>query len=286
MKTRVAVLLTCHNRKNKTLSCLETLHLAAIHIEIDFQVYLVDDGCTDGTVESVSNTFPSVKIIQGNGKLYWAGGMRLAWNTALKEQNYDAFILLNDDVKLHAEFIENFITCDEYSRTTYGSAGVYSAATEDPVDQKITYGGSKILGHRFRVKSKPVVPENSPQLIDIANANILWVDQCVVKAIGILDCRFTHGIADYDFALRARKSGFPVLLANKAGGLCINDHGKNFLSHYETLARRIRYLKSPTGLAYSDYLFYVRRHFPSTLPYAFSMLWLKTLAPRLWDIFK
>lgn len=286
MKTRVAVLLTCHNRKSKTLSCLETLYRAAIPIEMEFQVYLVDDGCTDGTVESVSNTFPSVKIIQGNGNLYWAGGMRLAWNTALKEQNYDAFILLNDDVKLHANFIENFISCDEYSRTTYGSAGVYSAATEDPVNQKITYGGSKILSHRLRVKSKPIVPANSPQLIDIANANILWVDLRVVKAIGILDSRFTHGNADYDFALRARKSKFPVLLASKAGGLCINDHGKNFLSHNETLARRIRYLKSPTGLAYSDYLFFVRRHFPSTLPYAFSMLWLKTLAPRLWDTFK
>lgn len=253
---------------------------------MDFQVYLVDDGCTDGTAESVSTDYPSIRIIQGNGNLYWAGGMRLAWSTALKEHNYDAFILLNDDVKLYTNFIENFISCDKYSRATYGSAGVYSAATEDPLHKKLTYGGRKILSHRFRVRSKTIIPTDPPQLIDIANANILWVDHCVVKAIGILDKRYKHGIADYDFSLRARKSGFPVLLAQKAGGQCINDHGENFLSHNETLARRISYLKSPTGLAYSDYLHYVRKHFPTTLPYAFFMLWLKTIAPGFWRHFK
>ena len=42
--------------------------------------------------------YPNVNLIQGNGKLFWAGGMRLGWRTALKSKEYDAFLLLNDDV--------------------------------------------------------------------------------------------------------------------------------------------------------------------------------------------
>lgn len=239
----------------------------------------------DGTGESVALYFPSINIIQGNGNLFWAGGMRLAWETAIKTKDYDAFILLNDDVELKPEFIELFINTNLYALDTFRSSGVYSAATADKENNKITYGGNIITKKGIRIKSKRLTPAEEPQEIDVVNANILWVDASVVKKIGILSDRYTHGIADYDYGLRAKKSGFPVLLTNGIGGYCKNDHGKNWKSE-SNLKNRIKYLKSPTGLAYKEYLYYVRQHFPLSLPYAFSMLWLKTFFPQLWKHFK
>lgn len=52
----IAVIITCHNRKEKTLHCLTNLFEAKKaygHNEVRLAVFLTDDGCTDGTAEAV-----------------------------------------------------------------------------------------------------------------------------------------------------------------------------------------------------------------------------------------
>ena len=46
----IAVLITCYNRKDKTLLCLESLFKQqGLGIDFSLAVFLVDDGSTDGT---------------------------------------------------------------------------------------------------------------------------------------------------------------------------------------------------------------------------------------------
>ena len=106
---KIAALITCFNRKDKTLSCLTSLYHALdtynekSEDKIELSVYLTDDGCTDGTADAVRNNFADKKItiLQGDGNLYWAGGMRFAWKEALKKHSeWDFYLLLNDDVDL------------------------------------------------------------------------------------------------------------------------------------------------------------------------------------------
>ena len=98
---RVAILLTCFNRKQQTLSCLENAYSSLeILNRYEFDFYLVDDGSTDGTFEAVSKSYPEVNIITGNGDLYWNRGMRLAWEQASLNKKYDFYIWLNDDLEL------------------------------------------------------------------------------------------------------------------------------------------------------------------------------------------
>lgn len=79
----IAVLLTCHNRREKTLSCLQSLFGATMPEGYKTEVFLVDDGSTDGTGEAVEKCFPQVTVIQGDGNLYWNKGMNLAWKNAV-----------------------------------------------------------------------------------------------------------------------------------------------------------------------------------------------------------
>ena len=85
---KIAILMTCHNRRETTLRCLESLALekrvGVGQWKID--VFLVDDGSTDGTDEAVKATFPKVNVIRGTGNLYWAKGMELAWKTCLQHE--------------------------------------------------------------------------------------------------------------------------------------------------------------------------------------------------------
>jgi len=50
---RIAILFTCHNRRVKTLSCLNSIEKQAAQGWGKPDIYLVDDGSTDGTAEAV-----------------------------------------------------------------------------------------------------------------------------------------------------------------------------------------------------------------------------------------
>lgn len=281
----VAVLLTCHNRKAKTIACLESLYQADIPPAYHIDVYLTDDGSTDGTSEAVRKRFPGIHIIKGDGNLFWAGGMRLAWKTAIEGKSFDSFLLLNDDVILYRNFMLNLLETDSYSLTETGKSGIYSGATTDDITNEVTYGGSVIKQNHFLLTMQKLNPGQYPQRCDLVNANVLWVSGEVVKRIGIFDERYTHGIADYDYSMRAKKKNIPLWLASGVCGVCNHDHGKNWKTGV-SLKERILWLKSPKGLAYSEYLFYVKRHFPLYFPYSFIMIWMKILFPFIWERFK
>ena len=283
---KIAILITSHNRKNKTLNCLSSLFNAELPSDYTFDVFLVDDGSTDATSETIKDKFPEVNIIQGSGSLYWAGGMRLAWETAIRRNQFDIFLLINDDVVLKKDYLINLIKTDQFTLRTKGKRGIYSGSTIDRKTKKTTYSGSKILHNGFKLQTVKILPTKEPQECDMTNANILWVSREVVDKIGILDKKFIHGIADYDYSLSAKKNGFPVYVAIGIGGYCTNEHGVNWKTHQSTLKERITYLMSPTGLQYKEYLYFIRRHFPLSLPYEFTMLWLKTLFPIIWIILK
>ena len=65
----IAVLLTVFNRKDKTLQSLERLYKLLPLDNIQVDVYLTDDGCTDGTPKAVTEYFPQVNIIHAKGVL-------------------------------------------------------------------------------------------------------------------------------------------------------------------------------------------------------------------------
>lgn len=100
---KVAVLLTVHNRREKTLECLQNCYQQIDSMKGDgsyeFAVYLVNDGCTDGTPEAVAESYPQTHIIRGDGSLFWNQGMRAAW-TAAAADGQDFYLWLNDDTIL------------------------------------------------------------------------------------------------------------------------------------------------------------------------------------------
>lgn len=281
----IAVLITSYNRKDKTLRCLKSLfNQIGLNESFQITVFLLDDNSTDGTTQAIIENFPAVKIIHGSGSLFWAGGMRKAWTEATKTGiAFDFFLLLNDDTILYESTITNLL--HDYSMLD--KEALLTAPTTDPVLKNTSYGGSKLIRKGFS-QFTILNPNNShPQLCNLANANILLVPFSIYKKIGILSDKYTHGLADFDYSLRANKNNIPTYLATHPGGTCENDHGNNWKSAgTSTLKERVNYLYSPKGLAYHEYLYYIKIHFPKELPLAVIKLWAKTLYPYLWDRLK
>src|SRR5690606_30931651 len=193
---KLAVLLTCFNRKEKTISSLSALQVAYENSGKDWQlaIYLTDDGSTDGTSEAVSKQFPEANILKGNGSLYWAGGMRNSWEEAIKG-DYDAYLLLNDDTNVSINVFESIFITNDYCKLKYGVEGIYVGTTIDSRTKEVTYGGS-IFKNRFlgTIRRVPLNFE-SPEICELGNANIMWVSKNVVKDIEMLSKGYIHGMA-------------------------------------------------------------------------------------------
>ena len=89
--------MTSFNRQARTLACLRSLFDMEGHAAIP--VILVDDASSDGTAADVREAFPHVTVVEGSRSVYWAGGMRIAFERAW-EQAFDYLSWLNDDSSL------------------------------------------------------------------------------------------------------------------------------------------------------------------------------------------
>ena len=77
MGKEVAVLLTCYNRKAQTIACLGSLFEATIPEDLHLDIYLTDDGSTDGTGDAVKELYPRITLLKGSetcfGRRYAVG---------------------------------------------------------------------------------------------------------------------------------------------------------------------------------------------------------------------
>ncbi len=281
---KVAVLLTTFNRKQKTMACLASLLAQELPDGIHLEIFLTDDASSDGTAQAVEERFPEVHLFSGTGTLFWAGGMRNTWRKAIGH-NPDFYLLINDDTLLSPTAVASLLNNENKVDLSRAHAWISIGSTRDENSGKISYGGWKLLS-RFRWKSERIHSGQDFADCDFGNANIMLVPKAIVEKIGILADHFTHSLADYDYTLRAKKAGFGVRVAPGFLGSCVDDHGNNWKPQKSTLTERVNYLKSPKGLAYHEYLRFIKDHFPLSYPSAFCKLWVKTFFPFIWENFK
>jgi GT2 family glycosyltransferase len=241
---KVAVLLTCFNRKNKTLHCLERLFT----IEKNLTVYLVDDGCTDGTAQEIERMFPTVIVIKAEGNLFWNRGMHLAWDHAAKE-DYDFYIWLNDDVLLYDNCFEELFQCLELSERNIIVSGIIE--TEDK--RTILYGG-------FDENGRLIQATGQLNPITNLNGNVVLITKATYSLLGNLDPFFHHDLGDVEYGLRAQKMGIGVYTTR----IPVASGEKNNICRVRlngtSIKKRLKRLYSPLG-ANPSIIFYFRRKY-------------------------
>lgn len=206
---RIAVLLTCHNRKDKTLDCLEHLFEQKIPDHVSMDVILVDDGSTDGTSDAIRNAYPQVKLVQGNGELFWNRGMHRAWTEALKRE-FDGVLWLNDDTNLNPGALSVVF---DYSEKFENSiiVGTISSLSDQNV---ITYGGFHYYGKN---KKRIMDPEKGEIYCDQFNGNLVYVPASIYRKIGIIDEYYRHSFGDFEYGRRANINGFKCVITPVVG---------------------------------------------------------------------
>lgn len=258
---RIAALLTCHNRREKTIKCLGALLCDTTVPGIDVSVILVDDGCTDGTGEAVRQAFPSVDIVIGDGKLFWNGGMRRAIDRA-HTGTYDAHLWLNDDTELVSGALARMVETYRTLSAADGRPVIVVGTTQDPRSNLTTYGGCRRLTSWHPLKFKTIDPTDAPQRCDTFNGNCVLVPTAVVDVLGNLDPSFAHAMGDTDYGLRAVDAGFQCWVAPGYVGACVIDHPVKgtFRDTRLGLRQRWRHMMSPKGIPPRAWRALTRKH--------------------------
>ncbi len=271
---KIAILIACHNRKEKTLACLKVLFQSTLPDGYSLDVFLVDDGSTDGTAEAVKDKFPSIKIVLGSGELYWSRGMHLAWETAVQSMDHDYYLWLNDDTYIFQTTLSTMLSAAD---STENKAIIVAASCSATTGQ-LTYCGDDSNGNL-------IIPDNKLIKIAIFSGNCVLIPKFVYQKVGNIDPLFHHAIGDNDYALRALKKGIDSFVA------------PGFLAHCEThdtlpkwcipsvpFKERLLSLYSPLGHCHPYYFFrYELRHFGllTALKHLFAIN-LRLLIPSLW----
>lgn len=269
----IAVLLTVFNRKDKTLLCLENLYKQEIPQGYAMDVYLTNDGCTDGTPEAIIERFPEVHVIDADGNLYWNRGMYTAWEAAAKSRNYDYYLWLNDDSLLIdcalKKLLEAFAQCNDNA--------VIVAAMKSDVKGNTTYSGQK--------DNRLVEPNGTLLECDTFNGNCVLIPRSVYKKVGNLDWTFRHAIGDIDYGHRVRKAGFKNYVAPQHLGFCENNPQLPKWARTEVpIKERLKNLYSPLGYAEPiPFFVYERRNFGILIAIKhFITIHIRVLFPWLW----
>jgi GT2 family glycosyltransferase len=260
-KMRIAVLMTCFNRKRMTLETLNSLFNQKEIDDLDMTVYLVDDGSRDGTSQAVELRFPQVCLLQGDGSLFWNGGMRKAFSTALST-GFDGYLWFNDDTLLEKDALHRLIACVTDIRDSYGSA-IVVGSIRDPRTGEWTYGGVKKKGSWFRLDFIAQLPDDIRSIrCDTMNGNFTLIMAGVATRLGNLDYAFQHQLGDFDYGLRATKAGIPIFIAPGYFGYCSDNPSSGTWRDAElSFRKRWKHLMSPKGAPPKEWFLYTSRHF-------------------------
>src|SRR5437867_1819294 len=188
--SRLAVLLTCHNRKSRTLDCIRQVLVQAGEGIFRVSVILVDDGSTDGTSQAVQEQFPEVEVLRGSGNLYWSRGMRTAFACA-RSRNFDFYLLLNDDTRFYHDAISRLL--DTYHLVTRNGRGdaIIVGSTMNPSSGTLSYGGWRRISRINPADCRKVEPGDKPNRCDTMNGNCVLIPNEVAERVGNLDAEFT-----------------------------------------------------------------------------------------------
>lgn len=247
LPTRIAVVMTVFNRRNVTLTCLERLSQQSVpQAEID--VYVVDDASPDGTAQAISEKYPYVRLIHGDGELYWNGGMRRAFGAAL-EEGYDYYLWMNDDTNLDDGALSRLLATAQELHHRLRRPSIVVGSTRHPVSGHITYGGARRTSATRPLHFERVNPGEEPVPAETMNGNCVLIPDEIAQSVGNIDSAYQQKMGDFDYGLRAKAAGASIYVAPGTIGTCAPHPARRSSDKplMEELRRLVSVKELPTG---------------------------------------
>lgn len=214
-KKKVVLVAPVYNRRETTLQALRSL--AKIDkTGLDVHIIIVDDGSTDGTSEAISQSFPDVQIIKGDGNLHYAAGTNRGISAALL-RNPDYIVTMNDDAIFHEQFLRHLVKAGE--KHPHSVIGALLLSWDEP---------HRVFQVDFKwntARGGWIQPENPTGFDFSRNAfevegmagNCVLFPAEAIHQCGMMDeKKFPDGWGDIQYVVRMRKMGWRLMVEPKS----------------------------------------------------------------------
>ncbi len=213
----VVIIILNVNKKDEVLECLESVY------QLDYpnyEVVVVDNGSTDGSIDAISNTFPHAHLIRHAYNAGVAGGRNLGVNYANRNFSYDYLYFLDNDTRVDKESLSQLTRMiGKDGQIGIGTPKSYRTsqpgiiASAGGINVNLYTGSMRDIGAGEVDRAQ----YERPKLVNSCAGFAFLVKKEVLLRVGSFDNDFNpYGWEDVDFCLRARKSGFKILYVPKA----------------------------------------------------------------------
>jgi len=211
-KPKAVVIVINHNGRIWLRRCLSSVAKSDYP---NLEVYLVDNGSQDGSIEYARGSFPSVKIIAYERNL----GFPEAYNRAIDKVEADFVVLLNSDTEvLDHQWINRLV--DVATRDLKTIAVACKMVSMDDHSRLDSVGGMGIPFWRGFVDIGKEMLDRGQYDSDFEPfafcGGAALINRKMFQKIGRFDGKFFMYVEDADFSWRLRLLGYKVRLAPEA----------------------------------------------------------------------
>ncbi len=216
--TDISFIIVNFNTRGLLRNCLESVF--KIVAGISFEIFVVDNGSDDGSLEMLENEFPDINLLRNTRNL----GFAAANNQALKIMRGRYAVLLNTDTVLLDNsvinlfnFMENNPDCAMACGQLLNADGSKQNSIAKFPDIFTLMSSMPLLEYLFpgNYPSKRYKIDN-PIEIDSAIGACLIVRKQSIDEVGILDERYFFFFEETDWALQMKKAGWKVFFVPSA----------------------------------------------------------------------
>lgn len=214
---KVVIILLNWNGKEDTIECLESLK----HITYrNYELLLVDNGSTDGSVERFNELYPNIDIVINEKNLGYAEGNNVGIRTAM-DKGADYILLLNNDTVVDPEFLGELVTAAE-SDIKIGFVGpkVYYYNYEGRKDI-INFAGGKLdmlkgITTHIGINEMDGGQYDQIKEVDYIEGSCILAKKEMLNIIGLLDPVYFAYWEDNDWCKRGYAAGYRSFFAPMA----------------------------------------------------------------------
>jgi GT2 family glycosyltransferase len=212
----VVIIILNLNKKEDILKCLESV------FKFDYSPYevvVIDNGSTDGSVEAISKTFPEIHLIRNASNLGVVGGRNQGIEYANNNFQYKYLFFLDNDTSVEKESLSELVNAVRSDKQIgLVTPKSYMMSSSQVIASAGGMGINLYTGFIYDIGSGEVDKEQYDQPKFVTScAGLVLVKKEIFSRIGWFDEIFNpYGWEDVDFSLRARKKGYKILYVPKA----------------------------------------------------------------------
>ena len=251
----LSVVIVNWNTRDLLLKCLASLY-ETIH-NICFEVWLVDNASTDGSVAAAQEQFPKVQVIQNSRNL----GFAAANNRALKQIQGRYALLLNTDAVLSEGAVQelfNFMENNSEAAAVCGQLLNLDGAKQNSIANFPSLALLLTNETLLRIIFPNTYPSKlrqyeAPIEIESCIGACMMVRKTAMDSVGLLDERFFFFFEETDWAYRMTRAGWKIFFVPSARIFHVQGQSVGREARGRLLFYRSRYL-------------YLRKWFPKSYP--------------------